>query len=70
MAELERLLDPTRFFRVHRSAIVNLERVREIQPLFRGDSSLLLTSGARVRLSRSRRADFQRLFTAAVHRAP
>lgn len=70
MTDLERLLDPTRFFRVHRSAIVNLERVREIHPLFRGDSSLLLTSGARVRLSRSRRADFQRLFTAAVHRAP
>jgi two-component system LytT family response regulator len=69
MGELERLLDPTRFFRVHRSAIVNLDRVREIQPLFRGDSELLLTTGARVRLSRSRRADFQRLFAAATHRA-
>ena len=32
MAEMERILDPSRFFRVHRSAIVNLERVREIQP--------------------------------------
>ena len=69
MAELERILDPSRFFRVHRSAIVNLERVREIQPLFRGDSSLLLTTGARVRLSRARRAAFQRLFAASVHRA-
>jgi len=69
MAELERTLDPSRFFRVHRSAIVNLERVREIQPLFRGDSSLLLSTGARVRLSRSRRGDFQRLFEAATHRA-
>jgi len=70
MAEMERVLDPSRFFRVHRSAIVNLDRVREIRPLFRGDSSLLLTTGDRVRLSRSRRADFQRLFAAAIHRAP
>jgi two-component system LytT family response regulator len=70
MAELERVLDPARFFRVHRSAIVNLERVREIQPLFRGDSSLLLSTGARVRLSRTRRAEFQRLFAASAQSAP
>jgi two-component system LytT family response regulator len=70
LSELERILDPSRFFRVHRSAIVNLERVREIQPLFRGDSSLLLSTGARVRLSRTRRAGFQRLFAASVQSAP
>ena len=70
MAELERVLDPARFFRVHRSAIVNLERVREIRPLFRGDSDLLLTTGARVRLSRTRRAKFQRLFAASAEPAP
>jgi two-component system LytT family response regulator len=62
MAELEQRLDPRRFFRVHRSAIVNLERVREIHPLFRGDCELVLSSGARVRLSRTRRADFEKLF--------
>jgi two-component system LytT family response regulator len=70
MAEMERILDPSRFFRVHRSAIVNLERVREIQPLFRGDSSLLLSTGTRVRLSRTRRAEFQRLFAASVQPVP
>lgn len=70
LTELERILDPSRFFRVHRSAIVNLERVREMQPLFRGDSSLLLSTGARVRLSRTRRAEFQRLFAASVQPAP
>ena len=69
MAELERMLDPARFCRVHRSAIVNLDRVREIHPLFRGDSELMLATGARVRLSRSRRAGFQRLFAAATGRA-
>jgi two-component system LytT family response regulator len=55
-------LDPVTFCRVHRSAIVNLERVREIHPLFRGDSELVLQDGTRVRLSRGRRQEFQRLF--------
>jgi two-component system, LytTR family, response regulator len=63
LAELERRLDPQRFFRVHRSAIVNLERVREIHPMFHGDSELFLQGGARVRLSRTRRAEFERLFS-------
>jgi len=64
MNELEGRLDPEKFFRVHRSAIINLERVREIHPLFRGDCDLLLEGGRRVRLSRTRRAEFERLFTA------
>jgi two-component system LytT family response regulator len=62
MAELEQRLDPRRFFRVHRSAIVNLERVKEIHPLFRGDCELVLSTGARVRLSRTRKADFEKMF--------
>lgn len=62
LIELEQRLDPQRFFRVHRSAIVNLERVREIHPLFRGDCELVLRDGTRVRLSRTRRREFQRLF--------
>jgi two-component system LytT family response regulator len=61
---LARRLDPERFFRVHRSAIVNLDRVREIHPLFRGDAELVLEGGTRVRLSRTRRAEFKRLFAA------
>ncbi len=61
MDELERQLDPRRFFRVHRSAIVNVERVREIHPLFRGDCSLLLADGSRLRLSRTRRQEFEAL---------
>lgn len=63
LSELERRLDPERFFRVHRSAIVNVDRVREVHPLFRGDSELKLANGARVRLSRTRRAEFERLFS-------
>ena len=63
MSELERRLDPERFFRVHRSAIVNVDRVREIHPLFRGDCELALSDGSRVRLSRTRRGEFERLFS-------
>jgi two-component system LytT family response regulator len=62
LTDLARRLDPGRFFRVHRSAIVNLDRVREIHPLHRGDAELLLAGGTRVRLSRTRRAEFKRLF--------
>ena len=62
LAELEKSLDPDVFFRVHRSAIVNIDRVREIHPLFRGDCALVLTDGRRIKLSRSRRKDFETLF--------
>ena len=54
MASLEQRLDPGRFFRVHRSAIVNLDRVREMQPLFRGEHVLILQDGTRLKLSRGR----------------
>ena len=68
LTDLARRLDPERFFRVHRSAIVNFDRVREIHPLFRGDAELVLDGGARVRLSRTRRAEFNRLFAAPSRR--
>ena len=63
-AVVEQSLDPEIFVRVHRSAIVNIERVREIHPLFRGDCMLVLTDGSRVKLSRSRREAFERMFAA------
>jgi two-component system LytT family response regulator len=72
IAELARTLDPNRFVRVHRSAIVNIDRVCEVHPLFRGDRTLVLTDGTRVRLSRARREAFERLFagSGAVTRRP
>ena len=54
MGSLEARLEPTRFFRVHRSAIVNLDRVREVQFLFRGEHVIILHDGTRLKLSRSR----------------
>jgi two-component system LytT family response regulator len=68
MDDLERRLDPDKFVRVHRSAIVNLDRVREIHPLFRGDCTLLLADGARVKLSRSRRKRFEEKFAEPARR--
>lgn len=56
MQRLEERLDPARFFRVHRSGIVNLDRVREMQPTPQGDHVLVLQDGTRVRLSRARKA--------------
>ena len=60
MASLEARLDPTRFARVHRSAIVNLDRVRTLQPYVRGAHVLTLSDGTRLTLSRSRRESFER----------
>lgn len=62
MDEIEKQLDSRKFFRVHRSAIVNLDRVREVHPLFRGDCALVLADGTQLRLSRSRRKAFEALF--------
>jgi two-component system LytT family response regulator len=61
MNTMETRLDPTRFVRVHRSAIVNLDRVKEIQPYFHDEHVVILQDGARVRLSRSRRARLENL---------
>lgn len=66
LASIEAQLDPRRFARVHRSAIVNLASVREVQPWFRGEYVAVLTSGAKVRIGASYRAEFfARLETAA-----
>lgn len=51
-------LDPILFARAHRSAIVNLEKVREVRPLSAGDSEVVLSDGTVVRMSRKYRAAF------------
>ena len=52
LSELEKRLDPGRFFRVHRSRIVNLDRVKEFQPLFKGEGVIILKNGSRLGVSR------------------
>lgn len=55
MKDLERRLDPRVFQRVHRSTIVNLDKVRQVKPHTNGECFLLLESGAQVKVSRSYR---------------
>jgi two-component system, LytTR family, response regulator len=52
LARLETRLDPERFARVHRSEIVNVDFVAEVQPFFHGDYTVRLRNGDEVRLSR------------------
>ncbi|HEX2610055.1 MAG TPA: LytTR family DNA-binding domain-containing protein [Gemmatimonadales bacterium] len=61
MAELEQELDPTRFVRVSRSVIVNLERIQEIQPWFQGDYVLILADGTRLTSTRGYRDNMRKL---------
>ena len=61
MHVLEARLDPRHFARVHRSAIVNLDRVREIVHDSRGEHVVVLSSGARVKTSHQRWVDFREI---------
>jgi two-component system LytT family response regulator len=56
MASLEARLDPRRFVRVSRAAIVSIAQIREVQPMFNGDFVVLLKNGAQVNGSRRYRA--------------
>jgi two-component system, LytTR family, response regulator len=60
MQELERVLDPARFLRIHRSAIVRLDLVEALHRGPGGESEVRLKSGVRLRVSRSRREALER----------
>ncbi len=60
LASLERRLDPRRFLRIHRSAIVNLARVRAVEAHLRGEGVAVLSDGTRLRVTRSRRGELER----------
>lgn len=53
--EMEARLDPARFVRVHRSAIVNIDRIKELQPWFRGDYRVILLDGTELTLTKNHR---------------
>ncbi len=60
MQDLEQRLDPSVFARIHRSTIVNIDRVRNIVPVSHGDFDLSLQDGTVLRLSRNYRSRLQR----------
>jgi two-component system LytT family response regulator len=62
LASLEQQLDPEAFVRIHRSALVRIDRVRELQPATHGDMDVLLRDGTRLTLSRTWRARARQLF--------
>ena len=55
MNQIEAQLDPHKFVRIHRSTMVRIEAIREIQPLFNGDRMIILQDGAKLTMSRSYR---------------
>jgi two-component system LytT family response regulator len=59
LSALEASLQPDRFVRIHRGTIVNVDRIRELQPWFAGDQIVILKDGRQLRLSRTYR---ERLF--------
>src|SRR5207247_3751516 len=66
MNALEGRIDPERFLRIHRSTIVSIERIREIQPLFHGDHVVLLRNGTELTLSRTYRQRVQEVLGATL----
>ena len=62
MSRMEARLDPLRFIRIHRSTIVNIQKVREIEPHLHGDYYVRMHDGRRLTLSRNYRDKFRGKF--------
>jgi two-component system, LytTR family, response regulator len=61
LTDLEEKLNPAEFLRIHRSTIVNIQRIKEIQPWFHGHHRVLLEDGTELRLSRYQHAIARKL---------
>jgi len=66
LSHLEQRLPARSFLRIHRSTIVNVERIREVQPWFAGDYVLILVDGTKLTTGRRYRAAVQALFDRAL----
>jgi two-component system LytT family response regulator len=55
ISDVEVQLDARRFVRIHRSTIVHVAKIREVQPLTHGDHAVILRDGTVLRVARSRR---------------
>lgn len=66
MARLESRLDAKRFIRIHRSTIVNIDRVRKLSPSFGGEYAVILQDGTKLKLSRGYQDRMTDLFKQAL----
>lgn len=66
MGNLESRLDPKRFIRIHRSTIVNIDRVKKLSPSFAGEYAVILHDGTKLRLSRGYHDRLQELMRNAL----
>lgn len=66
MSNLEARLDPKRFVRIHRSTIVNIDRVKKLSPSFAGEYAVILHDGTKLRLSRGYHDRLQELLRSAL----
>ncbi len=64
LAHLEAALDARRFVRIHRSFIVNVGQIKELQPWFGGDAVLILKGGQQLKVSRTYRAQLKQRLNA------
>jgi two-component system, LytTR family, response regulator len=62
MNGIEAKLDPDKFLRIHRSTVVNIDRIKELHPMFSGDYAVILRNGTELALSRNYRDRFVELF--------
>lgn len=62
MNSIEAKLNPDKFLRIHRSTIVNIDRIKELHPMFSGDYDVVLQNGTKITLSRNYRERFLELF--------
>jgi two-component system LytT family response regulator len=63
MNSLEKRLNPDHFLRIHRSRIINIRQIKELQPLFRGEYDIMLRDGTRLESGRGYRDKLQKLFS-------
>lgn len=66
MVRLEARLDQNRFIRIHRSTIVNIDRVRKLSPSFAGEYAVVLHDGTKLKLSRGYHDRLQQLLKSAL----
>ena len=60
LSSLEQRLDARKFLRIHRSAIVNLTRVRAVESAVRGEGVAVLADGTRLKVTRAKREELER----------